>query len=193
MEGIQRFTAHAANNLAGMRRALLKKVGRGQEAFNSTWAEFEKRPETSAYEELVRYVPEPDRSAWYERAMATAERGDLGSFIELCVKAKETDRFAKRLECTCDCDLEGLSHYVTEPAAPVVAKKHASVVAKVFRALCMHTLKGAKSKYYAAAFGAVQNWPMTASQIMTQESRMPYLEVNEETQKRSGARGSHRQ
>ena len=178
MEGSQRFTAYAGNNLAGMRRALLKKLGRGQEALDSAWAEFEKRPGTFAYEELMRYVPKPDRSAWHERAMATAERGDLGSFIELCVKAKETDRLAKRLECPSDGDLEGLSHYETEPAATAVAKKHPSAAAKVFRALCMRTLKAAKSKYYDEALthleqarrcylaaGLEQHWEALALEI----------------------------
>ncbi len=151
MEGSQRFTAHAGNNLAEMRRALLKKLGRRQEAVDSAWAEFEKHPGTFAHEELMRYVPKPDRSAWHEKAMATAERGDLEPFIELCVKAKETDRLAKRLESASDRDLEGLSHYVTEPAATALAKAHPTVAAKVFRALCMRTLKAAKSRYYDAA------------------------------------------
>jgi uncharacterized Zn finger protein len=37
---------------------------------------------------------------------------------------------------------------LTEPAAPALARKHPSVAAKLFRALC---IKGAKSKHYAAA------------------------------------------
>jgi len=156
MEGSQRFTAHAGNNLAGMRRALLKKLGRGQEALDSAWAEFEKCPGMCAYEELMRYVPKPHRGAWHETAMAAAERGDLGPFIELCVKAKQTDRLAKRLECASDRELEGLSHYVTEPAATAVAKTHPAVAARVFRALCMRTLKAAKSKYYGAALAHLE-------------------------------------
>ncbi len=156
MEGSQRFTAQAGNNLAGMRRAILKKLGRRQEALDSAWAEFEKRPGTFAYEELMRYVPKPDRSAWHERAMATTERGNLEPFIELCVKAKETDRLAKRLECASDRELEGLSHYETEPAAKALAGAHPAVAAKVFRALCMRTLKAAKSKYYDAALAHLE-------------------------------------
>jgi hypothetical protein len=156
MEGSQHFAAYAGNNLAGMRRALLKKLGRGQEALDSAWAEFEKHSGTVAYEELMRYVSKPNRGAWHERAMATAERGDLGPFIELCVKAKQTDRLAKRLEYASDRELEGLSHYVTEPAATAVAKTHPTVAAKVFRALCMRTLKAAKSRYYAAALAHLE-------------------------------------
>jgi len=184
MEGSECSPAHAGSNLAGMRRALLKKLGRGQEALDSAWAEFEKRPGTFAYEELMRYVPKPDRSGWHERAMATAERGDLEPFIEVSVKAKETDRLAKRLECASDSELEGLSHYVTEPAAAAVAKTHPTVAAKVFRALCMRTLKAAKSKYYAAALahleqarrcylaaGLEQQWEALALEIRREHYR----------------------
>jgi hypothetical protein len=156
MEGSQRFTAYADNNLTGMHRALLKKLGRGQEALESAWAEFEKHPGMFAYEELMRYVAKPDRISWHERAMTAAERGDLASLIELWLKVKETGRLAERLERASDHELEGLSHYVTEPAATALAKAHPAVAAKVFRALCMRTLKAAKSKYYDAALAHLE-------------------------------------
>lgn len=184
MEGSERSPAHAGRNLAGMRRAVLKKLGRALEALDSAWAEFEKHPGTFAYEELMRYVPKPDRRRWHERAMTTAERSDLESFIEVSVKAKETHRLAKRLECASDRELEGLSHYVTEPAATAVAKTHPTVAAKVFRALCMRTLKAAKSRYYAAALahleqarrcyladGLEQQWEALALEIRRQHYR----------------------
>jgi hypothetical protein len=156
MEGSQRFTAYADNNLTGMHRALLKKLGRGQEALESAWAEFEKHPGMFAYEELMRYVAKPDRISWHERAMTAAERGDLASLIALWLKVKETGRLAERLERASDHELEGLSHYVTEPAATALAKAHPAVAAKVFRALCMRTLKAAKSKYYDAALAHLE-------------------------------------
>lgn len=156
MEKPQPWRTGADTDLAGMRRALLRKLGRGQEALDSAWAEFEKRPGVFAYEELMRYVPKPDRAAWHEKAMAAAERGNLGPFIELCVKEKETRRLAERLDSTGDRELEELSHYVTEPAATALRKMHPAVAAKVFRALSMRTLKAAKSKYYDAALAHLE-------------------------------------
>jgi uncharacterized Zn finger protein len=88
--------------------------------------------------------------------MTAAERGDLASLIELWLKVKETGRLAERLERASDHELEGLSHYVTEPAATALAKAHPAVAAKVFRALCMRTLKAAKSKYYDAALAHLE-------------------------------------
>ena len=130
---------------------MLKKLGRGQEALESAWAEFEKRPGAFAYDELMGYVPKRDRTGWHEKAMKAGGRGDLASLIDLLVKVKEAGRLADRLEGANDRELEQLSHYTTEPAAKALAQSHPAVAAKVFRALCMRTLKAAKSKYYDAA------------------------------------------
>lgn len=151
LEAQHPFGSNAECNLAGKLRALLKKLGRGQEALESAWAEFEKRPGAFAYDELMGYVPKRDRSGWREKAMKAAERGDLTSLIDLLVKVKEAGRLADRLEGASDRELEELSHYTTEPAAKALARSHPAVAAKVFRALCMRNLKAAKSKYYDAA------------------------------------------
>jgi tetratricopeptide (TPR) repeat protein len=184
MQDTRTFYSDGGHDLAGMRRALLKKLRRGQEALDSAWTEFEKYPGTSAYEELMRYVPKPDRAAWHEKAMSTAERGNLEPFIELCVKAKGIDRLAKRLHRAGDRELEELSHYVNEPAATALAKTHPAVAAKVFRALGMRVLKAAKSKYYDAALahleearrcylaaGLEQQWEALALEIRRDHSR----------------------
>ena len=151
LEAQHPFGSNAECNLAGKLRALLQKLGRGQEALESAWAEFEERPGAFAYDELMGYVPKRDRSGWHEKAMKAAERGDLTSLIDLLVKVKEAGRLADRLEGASDRELEELSHYTTEPAAKALARSHPAVAAKVFRALCMRTLKAAKSKYYDAA------------------------------------------
>jgi uncharacterized Zn finger protein len=83
--------------------------------------------------------------------MTAAVRGDLASLVDLLIRVKETGRLADRLEGVSDRELEQLSHYTTEPAAKALAQSHPAVAAKVFRALCMRTLKAAKSKYYDAA------------------------------------------
>ena len=173
-------------DLAGMRRTLLRKLGRVQEALESAWAEFVNRPSLFGYKELMRNVPAAGRVAWQERAMAAAEQRKLEPFIELCVKAKEIDRLAKRLECTGDCELEGLSHYVTEPAAAALKKTYPAVAAKLFRALSMRILRAAKSKYYDAALahleearrcylaaGLEQHWEALAIEIRRDHFRKP--------------------
>ena len=151
LEAQHPFGSNAECNLAGKLRALLKKLGRWQEALESAWAEFDKRPCAFAYDELMGYVPKRDRTGWHEKAMKAAERSDLASLIDLLVKVKEAGRLADRLEGADDRELEQLSHYTTEPAAKALAQSHPAVAAKVFRALCMRTLKAAKSKYYDAA------------------------------------------
>jgi uncharacterized Zn finger protein len=139
-----------------MRRALLVKLGRGGDALDSAWAEFQTQPGKFTYEELVRYVPKAERGAWHKKAMEAAEQGDLDSVIELWLSAKEIGRLAERLDRTSDAKLESLSHYATEPAAERLAKTHPGVAAKVFRALCMRIVGAGKSNYYDAALSNLE-------------------------------------
>ena len=152
-DGFQRGTSY---KLAGMRRALLAKLGRGNEALDSAWTEFQARPNTFTYEELIRYVPETERGAWHEKAMAASEQGDLDSLIELWLGAKEIDRLVARLDRASDTQLKRLSHYVTEPAAKRLAKTHPGVAAKIFRALCLRIIDAGKSKYYVEALSNLE-------------------------------------
>jgi hypothetical protein len=100
---------NAECNLVGRRRALLRKLGRGHEALESAWAEFEKRPGAFAYDELMRYVLKRERTGWHEKALKAAERGDVASLIDLSVKVKEAGRLADRLEGASDRELERFS------------------------------------------------------------------------------------
>lgn len=150
------FRGGASCKLGEMRRSLLAKLGRGGEALDSAWAEFQAEPSKSTYAELVHYVPKPERAAWHEKAMAAAEQGDLGSLIELWLSAKEIDRLVARLDRATDTELESLSHYVTEPAAERLAKTHPGVAAKIFRALCMRIVDAGKSRYYYEALSNLE-------------------------------------
>jgi hypothetical protein len=145
-----------AGRLTEMRRALLVKLGRGGDALDSAWDEFEAHPSKFTYEELMRYVPKAERGTWHERAMTASEKGKLGSLIELWLGAKEMGRLAARLDCASNTQLESLSHYVTEPAAERLAKTHPGIAAKVFRALCVRILDSGKSKYYYAALSHLE-------------------------------------
>jgi hypothetical protein len=144
------------NRLREVRRAVLATLGRGAEALDSAWAEFQARPGKSAYEELLRYVPRTEREAWHRKAMEISDGAALNSVIELWLAVKETERLAARLERTSDEELEQLSHYVTEPAAERVNKTHPGAAAKVFRALCMRVVNKGKSKYYADALSNLE-------------------------------------
>ena len=148
--------ARAGYKLAEMRRALLVKLDRRGEALESAWAEFQRHPGKFPYQELVRYAPKAERGAWHEKAMEAAEKGELGSVIELWLCTKEIGRLAERLDRTTDSKLESLSHYVTEPAAERLARTHPAVAAKVFRALCMRIVGEGKSKYYFEALANLE-------------------------------------
>ena len=99
----------------------------------------------------MRYVPKGEKAAWHERAMAAADKADLGNFISLCVKAKEWHRLAGRVRSAKLAELESLSHYCTEPAAKGLAKQDPAAAANLYRALGLRIINAGKSKDYAAA------------------------------------------
>lgn len=64
-----------------LRPEILLKLGRKEDALTSMWADFQEAPNDVSYEELMRYVPEGEKTRWHERAMAAADKTDLGDFI----------------------------------------------------------------------------------------------------------------
>ena len=144
-------TSFAEYDLAKLKRDLLVKLGRGDAALEAAWADFRAHPGTYSYADLMRYVPDAERAAWHNRAMDAAAGADLRSVIELWLETKEIGRLVERLRAARDEEIEGISHYATEPVAKQLAKTHADVAAKVYRALGVRILKAKKSKYYDAA------------------------------------------
>ncbi len=145
------YESAAGGDLAKLKRELLVRLGRPDVALAEAWTEFQKAPSKYRYEELMRFVPKAEVAAWHTKALEAAERGSLGSLIDLLVGTKETERLIRRLQEVSDVALEGLSHFVTEPAADVLSEAHPEIAAKVFRAMGLRILNAKKSKYYHEA------------------------------------------
>ncbi len=141
----------AEYDLAKMKRELLTKLGRGGEALADAWGEYREAPDAFTYEELMRFVPKAERGAWHAKAMEATGQGDLSAVIELWLKTKEIGRLVEHVRKAGDAELERLSHYTTEPAAKRLARDHAGVAARIYRAMGMRILNAKKSKYYDAA------------------------------------------
>jgi uncharacterized Zn finger protein len=142
--------------LRELKRALLVKLGRPEDALQSAWSEFEAHPSTFTYKELMRYVPAKEKMAWCQKAMEASEKGDLSSQIELWIENKEGDRLVSHLRRTTDKELEDLSHYHTEPLARKLERSHPDISARMYRALCMRIVNAGKSKYYDAALNNIE-------------------------------------
>src|SRR2546423_426011 len=138
-------------HLEQLKPEVLRHLGRKEDALASAWEEFQGNPNEFAYEQLLRLVPRGEKTAWQKRAMAVAQKADLGNFVALCVKAKEWDRLAQRVHSARPAELEGLSHYCGEPAAKVLARKDPLAAAKLYRALGLRIVNAGKSKYYREA------------------------------------------
>lgn len=147
----------AEHDLRTLKRTLLAKTGRSGDALEEAWAEFREDPGTFTYQELMRFVPKGERSVWHAKAMEAAETADLRSVIELWLKTKEFERLVIRIRKANDAELEGLSHYTTEPLARRLAKGHPDLAARVYRALGVRILSSKKSKYYGAAMSNLED------------------------------------
>jgi hypothetical protein len=93
-EGIALEPARDWHNESGyslkeMKPAILRHLGRKEDALALAWSEFQKHPGVFTYEELMRSVSRDQRPKWHERAMAEAAGAGLSEFISLCVKTRK--------------------------------------------------------------------------------------------------------
>jgi hypothetical protein len=84
----------ASYDLKKLQRDLLARLGRGNDALDLAWEEFQKHPSRYTYDELMKFVPHGERSAWHERALDAATGADLPSLIELLIETDEKQRLA---------------------------------------------------------------------------------------------------
>jgi hypothetical protein len=141
----------ASHDLAKLKRDLLTKLNRGDEALDAAWADYRQHPSTYSYDDLMKYVPKGQRKQWHEKAIEAAMGADLRSTMDLFIKTKELDRLAELLRQTKDVNLEDLSHYATEPAAKKFEKTNPDLAARLWRAQALRIVNAKKSKYYDAA------------------------------------------
>lgn len=143
----------AGHDLAELKRDLLVKLGRGNEALEAAWAQYRGHPSKYSYDDLMNYVPKGERAAWHQKAIEAAGGEDLGSLIELLLQTKELERLANIVRRSKDAALENVSHYATEPAAKKLEKSHPGLAARLWRAQGVRIVKAGKSRYYDAALG----------------------------------------
>ncbi len=141
----------AGGELARLKRQLLKKLGREDEALDAAWAGYQAWPSTYTYAELMKFVPRAERAAWHARAIEAAAGTDLHSHIDLLLKAKESERLAELVGRTGTDALEAVSPYALEPAARKLASAHPGAAAALWRAMGMSIVKAKKSKSYGGA------------------------------------------
>ncbi len=174
----------AAYDLSRLRRDILAKLGRGDEAIESAWVEYRKHPSKYTYDDLMKFVPRAERSKWHEKAVKAADGADLHSLMELLLETKELERLAGLVGRSKDEALESVSHYISEAAAKKLEKTHPAVSASLWRAQGMRIINAKKSKYYRAALsnfecakrcyeraGLADEWEKTVSRVRAEHHR----------------------
>jgi hypothetical protein len=167
-----------------LRRELLVQLGRQEEAREDAWADYCRHPSIYTYEELMPFVPEPERKAWHEKAITASEGADLSSRIELLLKTQELDRLADLVRQSPDQALEDLSHYATGPVAETLEATHPDLAARLWLAQGLRIVNAKKSRYYDAALanfasakrcferaGLDSEWQRTVNQVRIDHRR----------------------
>ena len=174
----------AGHSLSELKMDALGRLGRKEEALAQAWRAFEAYPSVFRYEALLRLSHKNARGEWQERALALAESGRLGDFMELCAKTKEWERLASRVLASTAEALEAVSHYVGEPVARGLTKRNLAAAAAVHRAMGFRVLTSKKSKYYGAALknfkdaqalflkaGLEPEWSATVTRLRAEHGR----------------------
>ncbi|HSF15652.1 MAG TPA: hypothetical protein VLK65_08870 [Vicinamibacteria bacterium] len=138
-------------DLKDRERALLMVLGHPEEALARAWRDFEVRPHSFTYGELMRYVPDAERREWHERAMGRARRGDLTSSVELYLETRETERLIEHVTGVTEDALREVRPKVLRKAAERLQRDHAGVSARLYAALAMRIVGERNSKYYPLA------------------------------------------
>jgi len=152
----ERRMERGGGHLDEMRREILSKLGRGDEALDSAWKVYREAPAEHTYAQLMRYVPKAERADWHARAMAAGEGGDLADLIGLLAGTKEWDRLARLVEGAGREELMRVGHHTTEPAARKLERKHPLQAAELRVALGLRIVGAGKSRYYQAALNHLQ-------------------------------------
>jgi hypothetical protein len=184
---LDRKTPHgtsAGYELATLKRELLGKLGRGNEALAEAWAEYRAHPGKYAYDDLMKFVAEGERTEWHEKAIAEAKNADLHSAIELLIATKEMDRLAALVHQASDQALETLSHYTIAPVAKEFEKDRPDLAGRLWRAQGLRIVNARKSNYYDAALrnfesakrsferaGLQEEWQRTVNQVRSEHHR----------------------
>jgi len=184
LEPIRNWHNETAHSLAHMKPKILSRLGRKEDALAQAWADFEKFPSRFRYEEFMRYVPKVERKKWHVQAMEAAKAGDLGTFMDICVKTKEWTRLADRVHAAKHDELVAVSHYHSEAAAGKLTRRDAAAAAKLYRAMGFRIVNAKKSKYYENALanfetardlykkaGLESEWDALVSAVRTDHAR----------------------
>ncbi len=154
--GIELATKSPHDSTAGydlrmLKPRLLKKVGLENEALEAVWSEYREHPSRYPYDDLMKFVPKTERSAWHEKAIEAAMETDLHSLIELLLHTKEIEQLEQLVRRSSDDALEAVSQFATEDAAKKLEKTDPGAAARLWRAQAMRLLEEKKRKSYGAA------------------------------------------
>lgn len=149
LEEVRDWHNERSHGLTGLRRELLAKVGRKEEALEAAWRKFQDDPCDMSYEELMEYVPRNQRAQWRKNAVETACCAKLDSgVVRLLFELKELDKLSDLIMKSDEDTLEGLYYYDTVKIAEKLERSYKPAAARLCLALTMDIVKAGRSKAY---------------------------------------------
>ena len=76
-------------NLETMKRDILTKLGRTEEALEDAWQNFLKHPDEFSHKELIRHIPKQQHIEWHPRILEVINTAPLSSAITLLLLLQE--------------------------------------------------------------------------------------------------------
>ena len=134
-----------------MKRDILTRLGRPEEALSDAWRDFSKHPDEFRYDELISRIPKEQHAEYHKRILEVSSSAELEPAVRLLVKINEKDVLAERLRKASVKHLESLSHFTTEPAAEILVEAHPDVAGTLYQAMGLRIVNAKKSRYYSAA------------------------------------------
>jgi len=149
LEKVRDWHNERSHGLAGLKRELLAKVGRKEEALEAAWVKFQDYPSDMGYEELMKYVPRNQRAKWRKKVVETACSAKLDSnIVRLLFELKERGKLSDLIMKSNEKTLEGIFYYDAAKIAEKLERSYKPAAARLYLALTMDIVKAGRSKAY---------------------------------------------
>jgi uncharacterized Zn finger protein len=147
----ERFKMRTGWELPKLQRDLLQALGRGGDAFDLAWEDFQRSPSVYTYSILQKFVKKSQRAEWKGKVLKALASAGLSHRIGVLVTMKEWDCVAIELATAPRRELGRLDYFGIPPIAEHFRESRPELAAKLYIALAEEILDRKRSKHYEVA------------------------------------------
>lgn len=139
---------HHRDELEQLRRQLMVKTGRREEAVQEAWEKFERFSSMHTFKDVLACAKRTDKKELMNKALAVFEKSDLRHAVEAFHELGAIDPLIRRIDVTKEEELKKLFYSTAVPIAKSIAKKFPKQAARLYIAQGLDILDHKKSKAY---------------------------------------------